>query len=120
MRVPRTPSGQLRGTLAELVAWRGRAAAARLKAAHPPHLDEWLCIHSHEANWTNNDTGRNGHYGGLQMSDDFMRGYGPELYAAKGRAFNWTPLEQMWVAERAFQVRGFTPWPTTARMCGLL
>lgn len=120
MRVPRTASPPLQGTLAELVAWRSRADAARDRAAHPPHLDQWMCIHSHEASWTNHDTGRNGHYGGLQMSLDFMRGYGPELFAAKGTADTWTPLEQMWVAERAWAVRGFKPWPTTARMCGLL
>jgi len=120
MRAPRTPSSQLQGRLAELVLWRSRAAAARAKASAPPHLDEWMCIHSHEASWTNHDTGRNGHYGGLQMSFDFMKGYGPELFAAKGTADHWTPLEQLWVAERAWQVRGFRPWPTTARMCGLL
>jgi hypothetical protein len=120
MRVPRTPSGPLQGTLQELVLWRSRAASARLRVSHPPHEDQWLCIHSHEAGWDNHDTGRNGHYGGLQMSFDFMRGYGPELYAAKGTADRWTPLEQMWVAERAWRVRGFQPWPETARMCGLL
>lgn len=120
MRVPRTMSGPLQGTLQELVSWRSRAAAARLRASHPPHEDQWLCIHSHEANWENHDTGRNGHYGGLQMSFDFMRGYGLELYAAKGTADHWTPVEQMWVAERAWRVRGFQPWPQTARMCGLL
>ena len=120
MRVPKTPSGPLQGTLAELVTWRSRAAAARLRAAHPPHLDEWLCIHSHEGGWNNKDTGHNGHYGGLQMSYDFMRGYGPEIFTVKGTADNWTPLEQMWVAERAWQTRGFDPWPETARMCGLL
>jgi hypothetical protein len=120
MRVPRTPSGRLQGALPELVLWRSRAAAARLRVSHPPHEDQWLCIHSHEAGWDNHDTGRNGHYGGLQMSFDFMRGYGPELYGAKGTADHWTPLEQMWVAERAWHVRGFQPWPETARMCGLL
>jgi hypothetical protein len=120
MRVPRTQSGRLQGTLPELVLWRSRAAAARLRASDPPHEDQWLCIHSHEAGWDNHDTGRNGHYGGLQMSFDFMRGYGPELYGAKGTADHWTPLEQMWVAERAWRVRGFRPWPETARMCGLL
>ena len=88
--------------------------------SHPPHDDQWLCIHSHEAGWDNHDTGRNGHDGGLQMHFDFMRGYGPEVYAAKGTADRWTPLEQMWVAERAWRVRGFQPWPETARMCGLL
>jgi hypothetical protein len=53
-----------------------------------------MCIHSHEAAWTSDDSGHNGHSGELQMSFDFMRGYG--------------------------HVRGFNPWPTTARMCGLL
>jgi hypothetical protein len=120
MRVPRTPGAALTGTLAELVAWRTRAAAARQRLTHPTHLDQWMCIHSHEAGWNNHDTGHNGHYGGLQMSFDFMKGYGPELFGAKGTADRWTPLEQMWVAERAFAVRGFNPWPETARMCGLL
>jgi hypothetical protein len=120
MRVPRSSSGPLQGTLAELVLWRSRASSARLKASHPPHYDQWMCIHSHEAAWTSHDSGHNGHYGGLQMSFDFMRGYGPELYASKGTADHWTPLEQMWVAERAWHVRGYNPWPTTARMCGLL
>ena len=32
-----------------------------------------MCIHSHEAAWTSHDSGHNGHYGGLQMSFDFMR-----------------------------------------------
>jgi hypothetical protein len=120
MRVPRTPAVALTGTLAELVAWRSRAAVARQRVTNPPHLDQWMCIHSHEAGWNNHDTGHNGHYGGLQMSFDFMKGYGPELYGAKGTADHWTPLEQIWVAERAFAVRGFNPWPETARMCGLL
>ena len=120
MRVPRSPSAALQGTLAEVMTWRTRAAVARAKASHPPHVGQWLCIHSHEATWTSHDSGHNGHYGGLQMSFDFMRGYGPELYASKGTADHWTPLEQMWVAERAWNVRGFRPWPTTARMCGLL
>jgi hypothetical protein len=120
MRVPRTPSTQLAGTLSELVLWRSRASAARLRASRPPHLDDWLCIHSHEASWTDRDSGHNGHFGGLQMSPEFMQGYGPELFAAKGTADKWTPLEQMWVAERAWAVRGFHPWPETAHMCGLI
>jgi hypothetical protein len=120
MRVAKTPSPPLQGTLAELQAWRSRASTARLRAGHPPHYDQWMCIHSHEATWTSHDSGHNGHYGGLQMSFEFMRGYGPELFTAKGTADHWTPVEQMWVAERAWQVRGFNPWPTTARMCGLL
>jgi hypothetical protein len=118
MRRPRSRSGRLHGTRSELVLWRKRAATVRLAVSHPPHYGEWLCIHSHEGAWTA-DTG-NGYFGGLQMNLAFQLGYGPELLATKGTANAWTPLEQMWVAERAWLVRGFEPWPQTARMCGLL
>ena len=39
----------------------------------------------------------------------------------RGWADQWTPLEQMWVAERAHHSgRGYWPWPSTARSCGLI
>jgi hypothetical protein len=85
----------------------------------PPHYNEWLCIHGYEGSW-NANTG-NGFYGGLQMDYSFMQSYGGSLLASKGPASNWTPLEQMWVAERAYSSgRGFYPWPNTARQCGLI
>ncbi len=37
------------------------------------------------------------------MDVEFQRTYGIELYRAKGTADHWTALEQMWVAERAYQ-----------------
>jgi hypothetical protein len=90
----------------------------------PPHYREWLCIKSHEASWDNPGIdwlGRpSGYYGGLQMDMQFQSLYGSELLKRKGTANNWTPLEQMWVAEKAWKTRGFTPWPNTARECGLL
>lgn len=90
----------------------------RAVSARPPNYHAWLCIHSHEGAW--NDTG-DPYWGGLQMDWSFMRTYGEHLLRTKGPASNWTPLEQMWVAERAYQSgRGFYPWPNTARMCGLL
>ena len=82
------------------------------------HYSAWLCIHSHEGAW-NANTG-NGYYGGLQMDMSFQRAYGGRLLSSKGTANNWTPAEQMWVAEQAHRSRGFWPWPNTARMCGLL
>jgi hypothetical protein len=112
MRVPRTPS------LPTLQAWQKKAAVVRRQASRPPHWTQFLCIHRYEGAW-NANTG-NGYFGGLQMNRDFMRGYGPELLAKKGTADTWLPLEQIWVAERAWKVRGFQPWPQTARMCGLL
>lgn len=93
--------------------------ARHVQAVAPAHYSSWLCIHRYEGAWDAN-TG-NGYYGGLQMDIAFQQSYGPELLQAKGTADHWTPLEQMQVAERAYQSgRGFYPWPTTARMCGLL
>src|SRR5262245_52076391 len=87
------------------------------QAARPPHYSAWLCIHRYEGSWT--DRGAP-YWGGLQMDYGFMRTYGGALLRRKGTADHWTPLEQMWVAERAWRTRGFRPWPNTARYCGLL
>jgi hypothetical protein len=98
--------------------WTRRVAAARRRAKHPPHLTAWLCIHRGEAQWADPNPP---YYGGLQMDYEFQQTYGRELLRRKGTADHWTPLEQMWVAERAFRSgRGFYPWPNTARVCGLL
>src|ERR687886_629540 len=43
------------------------------------------------------------YYGGLQMDIGFQRAYGARLLVRKGTADHWTPLEQMWVAERALR-----------------
>ena len=49
------------------------------------------------------------------MDISFQRLYGAELLRRKGTADNWTPLEQIWVAEPAYRSgRGFYPWPNTA------
>jgi len=47
----------------------------------------------------------------------FQRAHGRRLLDRKGTADNWTPLEQMWVAEDAHRSRGFGPWPNTRRYC---
>lgn len=84
----------------------------------PPHKREWLCIHRYEGSWTDDGSP---YYGGLQMDMEFMQTYGADLLRAKGTANNWTPDEQMWVAENAHRSgRGFYPWPNTARTCGLI
>jgi hypothetical protein len=112
MRVPRTLG------LPTLQAWQKKASVVRRQASRPPHWTQFLCIHRYEGAW-NANTG-NGYFGGLQMNRDFMAGYGPEFLKQKGTADKWLPLEQIWVAERAWKTRGFEPWPQTARMCGLL
>jgi hypothetical protein len=99
--------------------WRGRAVRVKKRfAAGPVHQQQWLCIHRYEGSWR--DRGAP-YYGGLQMDMAFMRHYGASLLQRKGTADNWTPVEQMWVAERAYRSgRGFSPWLNTARACGLL
>jgi hypothetical protein len=98
--------------------WSGRLQRARRLAHRPPHLRDWLCIHRYEGSWR--DAG-GPYYGGLQMDWGFMSAYGGWLLARRGPANNWSPIQQMWVAERALQDgRGFYPWPNSARMCGLI
>jgi hypothetical protein len=99
-------------------AWRQLASTMRRRARNVPHRSAWLCIHRFEGSWT--DPGPP-YYGGLQMDLGFMRRYGADLLRRKGTADHWTPLEQMWTAERAHRSgRGFWPWPHTARVCGLI
>ena len=98
--------------------WTMRARHARRRAQHPPHLRAWLCIHRYEGDWRDPSPP---YYGGLQMDFEFQRTYATPLLRRKGTADHWTPLEQIWVAERAYRSgRGFYPWPNTARYCGLI
>jgi len=101
--------------------WRKRARTEFANYLHPPHLKQFMCIHRYEAGWdqTDNATHRT-YFGGLQMDIEFQKTYGINLYREKGTADHWTWLEQIWVAERAYQTRGFHPWPNTARYCGLI
>ncbi len=109
-----------------LALWRQRAVRARAQAQRPPHRSAWLCLQRYEGHWRSYPGGpgvlNSGgpYYGGLQMDLSFQRRYGGYLLRRKGTANRWSRLEQMWVAERAHRERGFTPWPNTARTCGLL
>jgi len=96
--------------------WRHRAHSAWWHATHPPQMRNWLCIHRYEGSWA--DTG-SPYWGGLQMDLSFQETYGGWLLRHKGTADHWSPLEQIWVAVRASRSRGFSPWPNTARDCGL-
>lgn len=99
-------------------AWYQLAVRMHRRAVNVPHKSAWLCIHSYEGSWTDPNPP---YYGGLQMDLGFQRTYGAGLLQRKGTADHWTPLEQMWTAERAHRAgRGFYPWPNTARYCGLI
>lgn len=85
---------------------------------NPPHKAAWLCIHRFEGSWRDDNAP---FWGGLQMDYGFQRTYGSYLLSIKGTANHWNPIEQMWIAERAYRAgRGFYPWPNTARYCHLI
>jgi hypothetical protein len=112
----RTPS--VTATARSLRAWRRLARRTYLAYMHPPHKRGWLCIHRYEGAWR--DSG-DPYWGGLQMDRGFMEFYAPKHLLARGWANNWSPLDQMWVAERAYRSgRGYYAWPNTARNCGLI
>ena len=96
--------------------WSHRAHRAWYRAKHPPYLSDWMCIHHYEGSWSD---GGSPYWGGLQMDLSFQRTYGGWLLRHRGTADHWSPLEQIWVAVRASHSRGFSPWPDTARSCGL-
>jgi len=96
--------------------WRHREHAAWWRATHPPELRGWSCIQRYEGSWT--DSG-GPYYGGLQMDLSFQATYGGWLLRHRGTADHWSPLEQIWTAVRAWRVRGFSPWLSTAHYCGM-
>jgi hypothetical protein len=96
--------------------WHRRERTAWRQAKHPPNFAGWLCIHHYEGSWT--DSG-SPYWGGLQMDLSFQATYGGWLLRHKGTADHWSALEQIWVAVRASHSRGFSPWPNTARYCGM-
>ena len=98
--------------------WRKRAIKSKRRANNPPHESEWRCLQRYEGAWTDSN---DPYWGGLQMDQSFMQSYAPAHLLRRGWANRWSPIEQMWVAERAHRAgRGFYPWPHTARVCGLI
>jgi len=109
----------------KLMLWISKRTRARYAALHrryrasllPPHYRQWLCIHSHEGAW--DDDGAP-YWGGVQFGYNEWKRYG-EPYTGVPYANLATPLQQMWAAERYWRSgAGFSPWPNTARYCGLL
>ncbi len=121
--------------------WERRSARARETTLNPPHLSLWLCIQSGvlggkwdglvhlrggtkvsygEASWFDNGSP---YWGGLQMGQWFHSNYGGPLYRRYGTANNWRPIQQIWVAERAYAREGYSKrwlsrqWPNTAPPC---
>lgn len=112
---------RLRRTNARLrshIHWLRTIPTWRPPLSASPLYRDFLCIHHYEGAW--NDAG-DPYWGGLQMDRSFMLTYGSDMVARyQGWANVWPPDEQIRVAMRAWRSRGFSPWPNTARSCGLL
>lgn len=76
-----------------------------------------LCIHHFEGSWSDPNAP---YWGGLQMDVNFMEAYGPSFYRRWGTADHWPVWAQLQAGRVAYRVRGWWPWPNTARYCGLL
>lgn len=75
-----------------------------------------LCIHHYEGSWWD---GGAPYYGGLQMDHDFMTSYGRSFYHRWGTANHWPIWAQLQAGRNGYRARGWSPWPSTARLCGL-
>jgi hypothetical protein len=90
-----------------------------------PIGNHWLetafqCIYRYEhgAGGWGTATG-NGYEGGLQMDRSFQLAHGRDYLRAFGPAYNWPRSVQIAVAIDAWTTRGFGPWPSTRKACGL-
>ena len=90
-------------------------------AARRPVIDGLMCIHTYEGSWDAVSDTSPTYYGGLQMDASFEAAYGPDVLAYRGGAHanTWPRHDQLMVAIRGYEVRGFTPWPVAAAACGL-
>jgi hypothetical protein len=112
--------GSIRTLLLEELYWKQRLHTMRHVRPiwrRTPRWDDWMCIHGKEAAWNDPNAP---YWGGLQMDLGFQRTYGRVLLRRYGTADHWPMAAQVAVAERAYKKRRFTPWPNTARACGVL
>jgi hypothetical protein len=131
-RARRTTSerkGGLRRHLPTLIALLLLAAPATASGhshywhkTHPWVGTDWkqkaLCVHRHESiDW---HLAGILYDGGMQMNDTFQQTYGPWMLHHFGPANRWPINGQLYASWKAWRVRGWSPWPQTARMCGLL
>jgi LysM repeat protein len=86
----------------------GMAAIAPAASAAPDSAWDALAKCESSGNWSNADTGHNGHYGGLQFSPSTWKAYGGLQYA--DRADHATREQQIAVAEKTLQGQGWGAW----------
>lgn len=97
------------------------AVPMQARAITPDVKRALLCIHRHEAAWTNPgltwDGRRSKYYGGLQMDKEFQRRWGLVFYRRWGTANKWPVWAQLETGARAVRVISYSPWPQTRKPC---
>lgn len=92
---------------------------------HPSYIVRGLlCIHHYEGSWKDPASP---YWGGLQMDMSFQKTYGwmksggHKWYFVNkwGTADHWPVWAQMVAGIHGYFSRGWSPWPNTARDCGL-
>ena len=83
----------------------------------PPHYSLWMCVHTQERTAWNDDGYP--YWGGLQMGSWFISTYAHP----PGYPHQWTPMQQMWVAENAYKRERYShswlwgQWPPSRGVC---
>lgn len=98
------------------------AAPATPQPGKPPHLQMWLCVHQHEHTAWNDPNSP--YLGGLQLGTDwFIPHYLARVPHPPGLVNTWTPMQQMWFAERAYRYEHYShdwlwgQWPPSQGSC---
>jgi hypothetical protein len=100
--------------------WHRRSHSYKLRLIRrAPVYAALACIHSHEGAW-DSYSAAGPYYGGFQMDPSFEAAYGPHYLRLWGDASSWPAAMQTAAAYHATRVVGYTPWPNTAAICGLL
>jgi hypothetical protein len=105
--------------------WQRRGRRWRREIRHqldapPGVISGLMCIHRHEGAMSSvNPAGP--YYGGWQLDASFERAYGRRMLRKYGgrHADRWRPRDQLVVALNGYRHRGWSPWPSTAPLCGL-
>ena len=122
-RIPRARVG------AVLATWEARIR--RVRSSGPPRPQCWRshvwaegwkgrCVSSKEGSLRSVSRPSGTYHGKWQMNSGFELAYGPGFVRRWGRASGWPEYAQDLAAWRGYRARGWSPWPNTARACGLL
>jgi hypothetical protein len=97
-------------------------SAKAAASSRPPHYRMWMCVH-HQEHTAWNDPNPP-YLGGLQLGTGwFVPHYLSRVPHPPGLPHQWSPLQQMWFAERAYRYERYShswlwgQWPPSRGVC---